>query len=516
MSFLEQCLSLGAVGAALCAACNGAQAADVATASGNTFLAVHADGSVWAWGGNTSGQQGNGATSSISAQTRYPARIAGLSGVASVSAGGGNNNTGVSLALRRDGTVWAWGYDYYGNLGDGRTGANALTTPVQVAGLSGITQIATAPGMGSSFAVGAGGVVWGWGSNDSGQLGGGSKTTRPRPIQVPVMNNVARIAAGDQFTLAVKLDGTVWGWGANGNGQLADGSATDRLMPVQAAGVNGAVDVCAGSTWAAALLADGTVIAWGQNFGSGPLGLAANKKAVPGGSGVLPVAIPSLTGMRSLACTTLDIAGIDSQGNVRVAGSNPSGTFGNGRYSYSSTAATGLAKVAGAVSLRAAGNSVIATTADGSVWTWGGSESLGEPVRAQSRQNHYFSRTDGAYESAERTPFDVDVQTLTSSGPGVNVSSMIQPADVGRIGSVYVAAMLGTATYFYNGTNWVPWSLATPGYPVYFAGQLPTTKNLKLPEWDASLRGATVYVGYGADAADMMQRQNYRVVYTYQ
>ena len=149
---------------------------------------------------------------------------------ASVVAGGWH-----SLGLTSYGTVWAWGRNTYGQLGDGST--TTRSTPVQVSGLSGV--IAIAGGDIHSLALKSDGTVWAWGYNYYGQLGDGSTTTRSTPVQVSGLSGVIAIAGGGDHNLALKSDGTVWAWGDNTNGELGDGSTTTRSTPVQTLGAGG-------------------------------------------------------------------------------------------------------------------------------------------------------------------------------------------------------------------------------------------------------------------------------------
>ncbi len=489
-----------------------ALAGTVATGNGVTYLVIHEDGSIRAWGGNTSGQHGNGTTAKDYGRTTYAEKASSLTNVISVSAGGGNNNTGVSFALLRDGTVWAWGFDFWGNLGDGRTQINSQPTPIQVQGLSGVTAIASSPDMSSSYAVMPGGVVWAWGLNSTGNLGDGTTTYRTRPVQVLSINNITKVSSSGSHTLAVKTDGTVWAWGANAKAQLGDGSGAQRNVPVQVRNVYGAVDVCASiSGWSAALLSDGTITAWGS--WSGPVSLAKDSKTVPATGGVYPVAMPTLKNINKIACTGSSLLAIDNGGQVLAAGLN-GGAFGNGRAKFAAYG-FGVAKVSHAIDIDASGDSVIVATADGSVWTWGDNAAGGEPQQAMARANHYFNRIEATGEQALAMPFDVSVLGYSRD---VTVTSTIQPADVGKIGSIYVVALLGSTTYFHNGTGWLEGSLDNLSFPIFYAGQLPASSRVVLPYWDASLSGAVVYVGYGygTDTADMLRRSNYRIVYTYQ
>jgi alpha-tubulin suppressor-like RCC1 family protein len=206
-----------------------------AGAAGSHNLARKSDGSVWSWGSNSSGQLGDG-----TATTRTsPVQVIGLgvnSDVVSLSAG-----SSFSLALKRDGTVLAWGANSNGQLGDGTT--LSKTTPIQVTGFgpnSGI--IAIAAGASHALALSFDGTLWAWGSNGSGQLGDGTSTQRTTPVRVTNLgagSGVIRVAAGSSHSLALKSNGTVWAWGANSTGQIGDGTSTSRFMPVQVLDVTG-------------------------------------------------------------------------------------------------------------------------------------------------------------------------------------------------------------------------------------------------------------------------------------
>src|SRR3990170_1018617 len=135
-----------------------------------------------------------------------------------------------SLALKNDGTVWAWGYNLYGQLGNGNnTNSNV---PVQVAGLTGITAIAGG-GRAHSLALRNDGTVWAWGFNTSGQLGNGTLTNNNVPVPVSSLTAVTALAGGANHSIALKNDGTVRAWGLNSYGQLGSGNNTDSNIPVQ-------------------------------------------------------------------------------------------------------------------------------------------------------------------------------------------------------------------------------------------------------------------------------------------
>ncbi|MEK7453161.1 MAG: hypothetical protein AAB614_02910, partial [Patescibacteria group bacterium] len=134
-----------------------------------------------------------------------------------------------SLALKSDGTVWAWGSNANGELGDGTT--IDKRKPVQVSGLTGVTAISG--GAYFSLALKSDGTVWSWGHNYQGKLGDGTTTTRYTPVQVLGLTGVTAISTKNSHSLALKSDGTVWSWGRNIYGQIGDGTTTYRLLPVQ-------------------------------------------------------------------------------------------------------------------------------------------------------------------------------------------------------------------------------------------------------------------------------------------
>src|SRR5439155_4577884 len=195
-------------------------------------LALKSDGTVWAWGDNFFGELGDGTTTNRTA----PVQVVGLTGVAAIAAGRYH-----SLAVKTDGTAWAWGWNAYGQLGVTATGQCAgdpcSLTPVQITALNGVAQIAG--GSSHSLARKSDGTVWAWGNNGDGQLGDGTTTTRTAPAQVGGLAGVSKLAAGGWHSVALKSDGSVWTWGYNADGELGDGSAVSKSAPVQTKGIGG-------------------------------------------------------------------------------------------------------------------------------------------------------------------------------------------------------------------------------------------------------------------------------------
>lgn len=213
--------------------------------------AVKHDGSVWMWGYNDFGALGDGTT----ADRHIPQQVTGISNAVAISCG--ENHT---MALTSDGSVWTWGANIVGQLGR----SFSPSVPGQVPFVSNVTAIAA--GRWFSVALQADGTVWTWGYNSFGQLGHDASTS-----MVPGLSQVVAIAVGDAFAAALKSDGTVWTWGQNTDGQLGDDSVTLRNRPVQVKNLTDAVAIAAGFSHMLALRQDGTVWAWGDN-GAGQLG----------------------------------------------------------------------------------------------------------------------------------------------------------------------------------------------------------------------------------------------------
>jgi uncharacterized repeat protein (TIGR01451 family) len=217
----------------------------IAIAAGEEFsLALKADGSVLAWGGNTYAELGGGAAVPVSA---VPVTVMGLgpgSGAIAIAAGGRHGMT-----LKSNGAVVAWGDGSFGKLGDGRTDAHG-SYPIGVNGLgSGSGVIAIGAGFDHSLAVKSDGSVLAWGRNFYGQVGDAGTTDRSTPVAVSglgIGSGVTALSAGSGVSLALKADGSMLAWGANVSGQLGDNTTTNRATPVQVVNLNGAVTMALG------------------------------------------------------------------------------------------------------------------------------------------------------------------------------------------------------------------------------------------------------------------------------
>jgi alpha-tubulin suppressor-like RCC1 family protein len=222
---------------------------------------LRSDGTVWAWGNNWQGQLGDNGTTPW---RLTPFQVPGLSGVVAIAAGAHH-----SLALRSDGSVWAWGLNRDGQLGDGTT-TNRLSPLQVIAPSSGITAVTS--GYSHCLALRSDGTVLSWGNNGAGQLGDGTRTSHLSPGAVSGLASVTALVAGHEHSMALRQDGTVWAWGRNDAGQLGDGTFTWRFLPNRVGLPGDVTKMAAGGHQALVVRgSEGRVNTWGNNF-SGQLG----------------------------------------------------------------------------------------------------------------------------------------------------------------------------------------------------------------------------------------------------
>ncbi|MBI3417144.1 MAG: DUF5011 domain-containing protein [Verrucomicrobia bacterium] len=297
----------------------------VAIAGGDSHsVALKADGTVWAWGEGFFGQLGNGSFSN----SATPVQVGALSGVAAVASGSGCLH---SLALKVDGTAWAWGNGRYGQLGDGNfyTGGNSgVAVPVQVSGLVNVR--ALAGGFQHSVALKADGTVWAWGDGILGQLGDGNFYTGGNsgvavPVQVSGLTGAVAISGGFWHSVALKTDGTVWAWGDGQSGQLGDCNFRSHATPVQVSAISGAVAIAAGGRHSLALKSDGTVWAWGDGT-SGQLGNGTSQGSCT------PVQVSNLSGVVAIAGGAKHNLALKTDGTVWSWGDGYYGELGDGNF----------------------------------------------------------------------------------------------------------------------------------------------------------------------------------------
>lgn len=338
-------------------------------------LAVDEEGTLWAWGNNSLGQLGVGPSPT---QSALPVEVTGVSDVVAVAAGSDH-----SLALRSDGTVWAWGFNSNGQIGpNGPEDATAQYTPVRVTGVS--EAIAIAAGGAQSLALLDDGTVLAWGTNVNGELGRGSFTVgSATPDTIEGFADGIAIAAGGTnaggHALALKADGTVWAWGKNSAAQLSRGLATPALAtPSPVTGVMNAVAVAAGSAYSLALLESGKVLGWGaDNVGQLGTGSTAAFRDVP-------VEAVDVADVVHLAAGLQHTVALHADGTVSMWGGNGFKQLGREETAPHSPKASNVLALK-AISAVAAGQYHSLAVADSDVWGWGsnltaqlGGEDVGE------------------------------------------------------------------------------------------------------------------------------------------
>lgn len=299
-------------------------------------LALGSDGTVWAWGSNSNAQLGDGTRT----DNGVPRRVPGVTGVSHIAAG-----HLTSWAINASGTVTAWGANSGNALGT--LGVGNVTSPYQLtpASVLGVDSVATlSAGDGYVLAARQDGTVWAWGDNRSGRIGDGLlNSVYTAPFQIAGLQNIVSVSAGNGLSLALRSDGTAWAWGGGNNqdGGVGDGSIDQpRHLPTQVMALSDVVAVSSTSAWntAIAMRANGTVCAWGANgaytLGNGGARLSrpvAGRVVGAGGAGALglldetpdsfafgsrTVAVPQA----QVVSNSITVSGVDGSTSVFVSG----------------------------------------------------------------------------------------------------------------------------------------------------------------------------------------------------
>lgn len=224
------------------------------SAGGAHSLGIAASGLLYGWGNNASGQVGLG---SVAIEAPYSPTAIGSPPEAWADAAAGSHH---SVAIKESGrSLWAWGLNNYGQLGDTTTDMRA--SPVLVSSDAWASVSATAY---RTAAIKADGTLWAWGYNQYGMLGDGTSKTRDRPARVGSATWL-KVSAGRYHTLGIQSNGTLWAWGYNNNGQIGDLTTTTRLSPVQIGSATW-IDIAAGDFHSMGIQSDGTLWTWGRGI----------------------------------------------------------------------------------------------------------------------------------------------------------------------------------------------------------------------------------------------------------
>ena len=307
-------------------------------------LLVQTDGSLWAWGNNTHGQLGDGTTT----DRETPIRVG--PGTAWRSADAGQWHT---LAIRPDGSLWAWGRNESGQLGDGTTSPRLLPVPI----MPGTRWRSVSAGDAHTMAIRQDGTLWAWGANWNGGLGDGTTTSRLLPVPIQAGITWRSVSAGQHHTAAIRPDGTLWTWGNNSTGALGDGTRTNRLVPYKIS--NGAMQsVSAHSGYVIAIDQNGKLWNWGD---PNPLGWVSPN--------LFPYEAQPESRWRSVSAGFQHCLLIKDDGTLWSAGSNRFGSLGIGPRANNRPNAVAPGTTWQAIT--AGFQHSMGIQADGSVWTWG-------------------------------------------------------------------------------------------------------------------------------------------------
>jgi len=310
-------------------------------------------GALWVWGRNSWGMLGLGDTTHRSS----PTQVGALRNWKQVAA---NFST---FGLKTDGTLWAWGYNGWGQLGLGDL--TDRSSPVQVGGLTNWRQVTTDP-VGTTAAVKTDGTLWTWGQNNWGQLGNGNTTNTSSPVQVGALSDWKQAAAGGYYTAAVKTNGTLWAWGYNGLGQLGQGNGTNYSSPVQVGALTNWMQVACGYRHTIAVKTDGTLWAFGSNaYGGLGQGNTTNYSS--------PVQVGGGGDWKQVTGGMEFTVALKTDGTLWAWGKNNLGQLGLGHTTGRSSPVQvgGLSNYRNWAQASAGYRHSVATKTDGTLWAWG-------------------------------------------------------------------------------------------------------------------------------------------------
>ena len=319
-------------------------------------VAIDKNGRAWAWGFNSNGQLGDNSTTS----RRTPVSILGATKTFCQIAAGGSH----TVAIDKNGRAWGWGLNSSGQLGNNST--LFRITPVSVLGAT-KTFCQIAAGSSHTVAIDKNGKVWAWGLFSSGQLGDTSDISRLTPVSVlGATKTFCQIAGGFCYTVAIDKNGRAWGWGLNNNGQLGDNSVTSRLTPVSVLGaVKTFCQIAAGSSHTIAIDKNGQAWAWGLN-GNGRLGDNSTT------SRRTPVSVlGAVKTFCQIAAAAAHTVAIDKNGRAWAWGFNSNGQLGDNSTLSRITPVSVLGTTKTFCQITGGNAHTVAIDKNGQVWSWG-------------------------------------------------------------------------------------------------------------------------------------------------
>jgi alpha-tubulin suppressor-like RCC1 family protein len=328
----------------------------ISVQTGNfSTCALVSNGTVQCWGFNSYGELGNGTkTTSLT-----PVAVSVITTATAVSVGPQGQNACASLS---NGTVQCWGDDEGAQLGT-TLAAGYSSIPVSVPGIT--TAISVSNSGSEACAVLAGGTVECWGYDGYGGLGDGSGSTLVTgPIAVSGITTATAVAVAENDACALLANGTVQCWGQGGNGQLGNGTTpADVLTPVTVSGITTATAITVGGVSACALLANGTIQCWGGNT-YGELGNNSTTNSS------VPVTVNGITTATGVSANNFNACAVLSNGTAQCWGPNTNGELGNGT-TTSSLVPVPVTGISNATQISTGFGFACATLAGGAAQCWG-------------------------------------------------------------------------------------------------------------------------------------------------
>lgn len=315
-------------------------------------FALKTNNSLWVWGMNQHTQFGNNKNKNVFQPVSSPSNWRTAS--TPISSFGGH-----TLAIAANGTLWSWGQNNDGQLGIGTTYTHKVL-PVQIGTANDWKQVTN--GNFSSLAIRENGTLWAWGRNTWGVLGTGTGSSNIlTPYQVGADTTWKQVSAGNEHVIAIKENGTLWAWGRNNQGQLGIGSTVDQATPVQVGTDTTWIWVSAGLQFSTALKSDGTLWTWGINS-NGQLGR--------GGTTNIPGLVNSPTPWKTVAAGGYHVVGIKQDSSLWTWGRNDYGQMGNNTSTSSSTPFL-ISSTPEWLKIGAGLEHSLAIKTDGTLWLWG-------------------------------------------------------------------------------------------------------------------------------------------------
>ena len=305
-----------------------ANRAKAITAGGTHSCALHQTGTIFCWGSNRHGQLGNG-QSGRNASSAVPVQVLSITDATAVAAGEGH-----SCALHQNGTISCWGRNNWGQLGNGNEAFSVL--PVQIQGITDATSITTSKH--HSCALHQNGTISCWGNNDWGQQGNGQSGNNARssvPVQVADISDATAITTSEYHSCALHQDSTISCWGRNNWGQLGNGQGGNNAIssvPVQVFGIIDATAITADVGHSCALHQDGTISCWGSNnWGQLGNGQGGDNPNSGNADSSVPVQVTGITDATAITAGNGHSCALHQEGTISCWGSNQHGQLGNGQ-----------------------------------------------------------------------------------------------------------------------------------------------------------------------------------------